>query len=727
MLEEHRLDVETSTSLNVDPKPGQSPIMSAHRREYPTQPPSRTSDSTHREATPPHLPPIHNGHRMQQPESWAEGMHRQADYTARVVEAQGRDIERLNVIAERLQTGMENLYSHMESIATELRARPPPTSDRPAAGMPDLDILATQLQHVTDKTNEIDGLKMQVDIMKRRVRRLEGHGSPPPPGPPAPAEPSAYQQPTSHPHGAPMHSMHAGTPSSEPRPPAYQPPMDTRLPPPASLQSSDSRPLSEYSASNESRTLPGFRQMEAASGLSSWRSASTYSPGQQPGVSEPHHPHLPEPQQATGWAAVNTNHNVKRGSDIDSTDLGQPGSPKRQKLATLMPRTSYGDQSVSSVPSSYHPGGTPESASVPSLQPTRTSSSETQPYPYQPSSNSSVPNNLRFVPFPNTQEAESQDSWRPESQRQPLDAGRGRGRGGRGGRGRSRKSVASNPDHDIEGPEWERPSWTGSQAGADGYYHPGQAQSPPNRVPDSQPPSSTMYSEPQHGAPPETPTPANDPSKKSRTKPIRNADGVLIRKDGRPDMRSVSSAMNLRKVHAKKEAERAGEGPDGTPTLNGADGDERTSTDSPSTPNNGSTSAPPVDTSKDGDSLPTTQERHKENMRKIFPYGIDAPAGFSSVPKPPVSEQRYYSPAGRDEARGLEASTEHPPSYETHTEKGSQIDSRRESNSNNIQGDSQMTDVVMREMADAQMGNGGGGAVADGGESRVESAVQRAV
>jgi hypothetical protein len=38
---------------------------------------------------------------------------------------------------------------------------------------------------------------------------------------------------------------------------------------------------------------------------------------------------------------------------------------------------------------------------------------------------------------------------------------------------------------------------------------------------------------------------------------------VLIRKDGRPDMRSVSSANNLRKVHAKKEAERAGEGAEG--------------------------------------------------------------------------------------------------------------------------------------------------------------------
>lgn len=72
-----------------------------------------------------------------------------------------------------------------------------------------------------------------------------------------------------------------------------------------------------------------------------------------------------------------------------------------------------------------------------------------------------------------------------------------------------------------------------------------------------------------HSEYPATPVPHGSPQehfggdsisnsgKKTRTKPIRNAEGILIRKDGRPDMRSVSSANNLRKVHAKKEAERA--------------------------------------------------------------------------------------------------------------------------------------------------------------------------
>lgn len=40
----------------------------------------------------------------------------------------------------------------------------------------------------------------------------------------------------------------------------------------------------------------------------------------------------------------------------------------------------------------------------------------------------------------------------------------------------------------------------------------------------------------------------------TRTKPIRNSDGVLTRKDGRPDMRSVSSTNNLRKLHKRDAA-----------------------------------------------------------------------------------------------------------------------------------------------------------------------------
>jgi len=159
--------------------------------------------------------------------------------------------------------------------------------------------------------------------------------------------------------------------------------------------------------------------------------------------------------------------------------------------------------------------------------------------------------------------------------------------------------------------EWDRASWAGSQIGANesSYYHGPHAGSPPESARREQPPIGNIYAE--HvpgGQAPETPTPASaafgDPSKKSRTKPVRNADGVLIRKDGRPDMRSVSSAMNLRKVHAKKEAERnnGGKDEDETPPSVGAGGEESHS---------------PRDEEKE-------KERHRENMRKIFPHGVDA-------------------------------------------------------------------------------------------------------
>lgn len=169
-------------------------------------------------------------------------------------------------------------------------------------------------------------------------------------------------------------------------------------------------------------------------------------------------------------------------------------------------------------------------------------------------------------------------------------------------------------------PEWDRQSWAGSQIGANeaAHYH-GPAGSPPESARrDIQPPTSNAIY-PDHvpaGQAPETPTPASaafgDSSKKSRTKPVRNADGVLIRKDGRPDMRSVSSAMNLRKVHAKKEAERnnggKGEEDETPPSVAGVDG----------TPGSHSPK-PEVDGERDRE-----QERHRDNMRKIFPYGIDA-------------------------------------------------------------------------------------------------------
>ena len=222
-----------------------------------------------------------------------------------------------------------------------------------------------------------------------------------------------------------------------------------------------------------------------------------------------------------------------------------------------------------------------------------------------------------------TNEAD-QDGWRADSQRvsMPPDSGsthspRGRGRGGRGGRaGRPRKS-AGNDQGESSTPEWEKPDWSGTQMTPEGYYN-GSAKRAASVVrrgsSGGQPVSRPMSQAPA------------DPyahTKKTRTKPTRNADGILIRKDGRPDMRSQSSAANLRKVHARKEAERA---------------QELQQNQSPSARSKGISAADEPD--------PNTEEgRHRANMNKIFPRGVENHADH--IKRQLGSRNGSHSPAER--------------------------------------------------------------------------------
>lgn len=169
-------------------------------------------------------------------------------------------------------------------------------------------------------------------------------------------------------------------------------------------------------------------------------------------------------------------------------------------------------------------------------------------------------NRQGYKSYPSTNELDPDDSWRPESQRhQVLSKGAQASTYSRG-----RRSIG--PSHmELSNPEWERSDWPGQQPHMlqDGYYHPVTPASVgrPSRgsiirrggggggVGGSS--GAMMVGFGQRG----------DPfahTKKSRTKPIRNSDGVLIRKDGQPDMRSHSSAANLRKVHLRKDGEWSG-------------------------------------------------------------------------------------------------------------------------------------------------------------------------
>jgi hypothetical protein len=97
-------------------------------------------------------------------------------------------------------------------------------------------------------------------------------------------------------------------------------------------------------------------------------------------------------------------------------------------------------------------------------------------------------------------------------------------------------------------------------------------------------------------------------AKRSRTKPIRNADGILIRKDGRPHMRSQSSAANLRKVHAKKEEERL--------AMGGGEAAADGTTSAADSPAPSSINSPTAE-------APNTQERSDQIMKQMFPKGLD--------------------------------------------------------------------------------------------------------
>jgi hypothetical protein len=101
-------------------------------------------------------------------------------------------------------------------------------------------------------------------------------------------------------------------------------------------------------------------------------------------------------------------------------------------------------------------------------------------------------------------------------------------------------------------------------------------------------------------------------TKKTRTKPIRNADGILIRKDGRPDMRSQSSAANLRKVHARKE-----ESKDGDRGFTPTSSLQHTMSAGPETP------SPTHVQPSGGDLAANVQKKHSNIMGKMFPGGVD--------------------------------------------------------------------------------------------------------
>lgn len=145
--------------------------------------------------------------------------------------------------------------------------------------------------------------------------------------------------------------------------------------------------------------------------------------------------------------------------------------------------------------------------------------------------------------------------------------------------------------------------------------------------------------------------------KRTRQRPIRNSEGVLIRKDGKPDQRSISSAQNLKKFYNKKIAQLEMEKADSSQVGgddDGAGGDEgdgaKVGSVEGGTPNDRNTSQDPMvvdvdseaegedyddddssDNDADGDADGDANDApvhgqgntdHGAIMKKMFPNGI---------------------------------------------------------------------------------------------------------
>lgn len=604
MLDEHRPDASHAGSL-VDSEPRQlapSTMLPGPRDSLllPTEP------LQPRNPTSLQLPSLSQQHPAAQDGIVAQlqsSLQSQLHVHSQILEEQRQEIEnqrhqmaRMDSTIEALRHEQRTIYAVVDEIRHELRARP----EQQHPDNSEVDILTQEVQKISAKSNEIAGLRMQLDILRSQVRRLERHGSPGANSAP-PSEHMGHDQVSHAP--PPVAGFVTNTPSAlDQRPLLYQTPMENRLPAPIASNIE----LPEPRVQSESRTLPGIRSIDPNTPISSWRPAGAIAPppsGPMVGSS----PQIEAPAPGSGWAAVNASTVPKRLISEPSFESATPGSPKRQRLAPLMPRT-YDQQSPAQGSSPYHSVSGDSLPTVPTLQSTQNPSNESA------GSVPPQPNPLRFVQFASGLESAPEDQWR-QGPGSLIDRGRGSPRRARGGR-RLGGRKSGGTDGDRATPEWEaRPDSVQILNPPESHGGPVQSAEQASET------TAGMYPDP-HFMPITTTADvasSNHPTKKTRTKPVRNADGVLIRKDGRPDMRSVSSAMNLKKVHAKKEAERAN---NKETSAVSEDTNHRSYSASDHDAGEMSAASPSVDEhATDGDT--SILDRHQETMRKVFPHGIE--------------------------------------------------------------------------------------------------------
>ncbi|OJD30943.1 fe-s protein assembly co-chaperone protein [Diplodia corticola] len=590
------------------PSAHHSPIPAPHQK--PTLPPisgrpSPPASSRSREYSLPAQTPTTNGHRTNGPQlaypspspqdvsmDALSRLQTQVQYNTASLNTQRRDFEALTHAVGRLSEDMVRMESLVVTLRKEILARPiaPAAPAQPGSNIDEamIETFASNLTSVANKVSEVDALKMQLEIVKRRVKIMEEAvataGPPTSTAPPPSAVP--YASPREPSQMQPLHPMqHAPLPGHAPAahhqaPPFHASPPVPRLGTPSHGElRPDLRPAPSVQAYH-----PATQEMHGVA-----------APGGQPG----------QPSQNSGWVSVNPAAKRQHPNGVDSPMDGRSetmGSPKRPKLAPLEPRVGP-ESAPASTPirydpveregRDYHAEAMREQQQYPAVTPTT------------------------FVPFTSTEQIHVEDNWHSEAHHGPSSAGKESRRGRGGGRGRGRRSLPADT-RELGTPEWEK---SGYQTGPEGYYH---VEVGPNGA--KLPRSGNLVRRGSGGNGPiamrpiemTRPTTSGDPyahTKKTRTKPIRNADGILIRKDGRPDMRSQSSAANLRKVHARKEQERILEQRANTPSSSLATAPM--SNDS----QNGSQTA---ESTPDKENAPADdKDRHEAIMKQMFPNGVD--------------------------------------------------------------------------------------------------------
>lgn len=476
---------------------------------------------------------------------------------------QSTDIRRMDETVGRLYHEMQTTRQVVEGFSREMHAMRgeiqaqgtnAPSGKHISAQDSALELMAHQIATIAQKANEVDTLKLAVEIMKNKIQRLEegsnlaSH--------PQPVSQDQSAQSTHTPHttmsynAAPVAVSHDNTP----------------------VHLSPHRSQSHSSIPSSTATLEANQRPESL------------------------------PSQ-NGWATVNAGIKRPYPNGVESPREGHIHtfeSPKRQRTGT----DDFNGGSVASQGASptqtYEAPVQPQTHTVPSQSHNTTGqilASESQ-YPVR-------------SPY-GTQDDPPSESWRPESQRVVEHRPRGRPRGsGRGGRGR--KSTPAQV-HPVGTSDWESSSWQGvpdSRMSPEGHYNHitpsgkgivrrgngggGRGGHTPDRA------ASLGLQGVTASRGTTSPDEFYGSTKKSRSKPVRNADGVLIRKDGRPDMRSQSSAANLRRVHTKKDGNTSGSFQDSGSTT-------------PNTPSPSAQALPELD---------AASKKHNEIMGRMFPRGMD--------------------------------------------------------------------------------------------------------